>query len=179
MRKRFLLSLLVALLTTIATHAYDFQSGDLYYNITSETTVEVTYQDYCSSNNYQGLTTVTIPENVINNGTTYSVTSIGIYAFWLCSSLTSLTLPNSVTSIGDYAFEYCSSLTSLTIPSYSVTSIGDYAFGDCSFLTTLFISNSVTSIGYNAFSGCSALTSMIVESDNPIYDSRDTLQCYY
>ena len=72
MRKRFLLSLLVALLTTLSTHAYDFQSGDLYYNITSDTTVEVTYQVQYSSDNYQGLTTATIPATVTYNGTTYS-----------------------------------------------------------------------------------------------------------
>ena len=51
------------------------------------------------------------------------VTSIGGSAFRECSSLTSVTIPNSVTSIGDYAFYDCSSLTSVTIPD-SVTSIG-------------------------------------------------------
>ena len=81
MRKRFLLSLLVALLTTLSTHAYDFQSGDLYYNITSENTVEVTYQEFWSTSNYKGLTTATIPETVTSDGTTYSVTSIGNEAF--------------------------------------------------------------------------------------------------
>ena len=64
MRKPFLLSLLVALLTTLSTHAYNFKSGDLYYNITSDTTVEVTYQEQWSESNYQGLTTATIPESV-------------------------------------------------------------------------------------------------------------------
>ena len=57
MRKQFLLLLLVALLTSLSIHAYDFQSGDLYYNITSDTTVEVTYQVQYSSDNYQSLTT--------------------------------------------------------------------------------------------------------------------------
>ena len=57
MRKPFLLSLLVALLTTLSTHAYDFKSGDLYYYITSDTTVEVTYQyESWSESNYQGAT---------------------------------------------------------------------------------------------------------------------------
>ena len=49
MRKPFLLSLLVALLTSLSTHAYDFQSGDLYYNITSDTTVEVTIKSMVQS----------------------------------------------------------------------------------------------------------------------------------
>ena len=122
MKHKILLSLVAVLLTALSAQAYDFQSGDLYYNVTSETTVEVTYQENWSSTNYQGLTTVTIPETVAYNGTTYSVTSIGYGAFVYCSSLTSVTIPNSVTSIGYGAFEGCSSLTSVTIPN-SVTSI--------------------------------------------------------
>ena len=159
MRKPFLLSLLVALLTTLSTHAYEFQSGDFYYNITSDNTVEVTYQEEWSASNYQGLTTATIPETVTNNGTTYSVTSIGDVAFGDCSSLTSITIPNSVTSIGESAFNSCSALTSITIPN-SVTSIGDVAFGGCSSLTSITLPNSVTSIGNYAFYRCSSLTSI-------------------
>lgn len=70
----------------------------------------------------------------INDG---SVTSIGYSAFWGCSSLTSITIPDSVKSIGDSAFRECSSLTSITIPN-GVTSIGNYAFSGCSSLTSVF-----------------------------------------
>ena len=90
-----------------------------------------------------------------------SVTSIGTYAFYNCSGLTSVTIGNSVTSIGNRAFSRCSGLTSVTIPN-SVTSIGDYAFSYCSGLTSVTISNSVTSIGKFAFSGCSRLTSVSI-----------------
>ena len=163
--------LLAALCTAATTLAYGFQSGDLYYNTTSDTTVEVAYQSK-SSDNYQGLTTATIPETVTYNDTTYSVTSIGKSAFMWCSSLTSVTIPNSVTSIEYEAFDLCSSLTSVTIPN-SVTSIGYLAFKDCSSLTSLTIPTSVTSIGDGAFMDCSSLTSIVVESGNTMYDSRE------
>ena len=90
-----------------------------------------------------------------------SVTSIGEHAFYDCSSLTSVTIPDSVTSIGDYAFYDCDSLTSVTIPD-SVTSIGEHAFSGCSSLTSVTIGDSVTSIGNSAFSGCSSLTSVTI-----------------
>ena len=75
------------------------------------------------------------------------VTSIGQNAFFCCSSLTSVTIPNSVTSIGNAAFEYCDSLTSVTIP------------------------NSVTSIDEQAFAGCSSLTDIQVKEGNTVYHS--------
>ena len=87
-----------------------------------------------------------------------SVTSIGGSAFYECTSLTNIVIPNSVTSIGSGAFQDCN-LTSVTIPN-SITSIEQWTFAGCRSLTTLIIPNSVTSIGYGAFYGCSGLTSV-------------------
>ena len=150
--------LILALLATSTLWAYDFQSGDLFYNITSSSepyTVEVTYQKkgiLGIGNNYIGLTTATIPKTITYNGTTYSVTGIGEYAFnW--SPVTSVTIPNSVTSIGAEAFLNCISLTSVTIGE-SVTSIGAEAFSYCTSLTSVTIPNSVTRIGDEAFYRC-------------------------
>ena len=149
MRKLF--SIFVALLAITSLWAYDFQSGDLYYNITSETTVEVTCDHY-----YNNLTTAIIPETVTYNGITYSVTSIGDCTFQYCGTLASVTIPNSVTSIGYRAFECCSTMVSMTIPE-SVKSIGDYAFGSCHGLKSITIPNSVTSIGDHTFEYCTSL----------------------
>ncbi|MBR4989116.1 MAG: leucine-rich repeat domain-containing protein [Bacteroidaceae bacterium] len=104
---------------------------------------------------------VVIPESIVYNDVTYSVTSIGNSAFCWCYGLTSITIPNSVTSIGDGAFSECYALTSITIPN-SVTRIGGYAFWGCYGLTSVTIPNSVTRIGNNAFEGCSGLTSITI-----------------
>ena len=87
--------------------------------------------------NYIGEDTeITLPENY--NGNNYIISN---YAFYDCSSLTSITIPESVTSIDDCAFSGCSGLTSITIPE-SVTSIGNFAFAGCISLKDLRIEDS-------------------------------------
>ena len=102
-------------------------------------------------------------------GTLYfneDITVVRDFAFAYCSSLTSITIPDSVTSIGDSAFKYCSSLTNVNIPD-SVTSIGNYAFYYCSSLTSITIPDSVTSIGYRAFYGCNSLKDVYCKPTTP------------
>ena len=84
---------------------------------------------------------------------------IGNSAFWLCSSLTNINIPNSITTIGEGAFARCNSLTSINIPN-SVTTIGEGAFAWCKSLTSINIPNSVITIGGRAFSGCESLTNI-------------------
>ena len=101
-----------------------------------------------------------------------SVTSIGHYAFEGCSSLSSATIPNSVVSLGNHTFYGCSDIKSITIPN-SVKSIGNSAFYSCSGLTSITIPNSVASIGTSAFGYCNALSSITVSNGNTVYDSRN------
>ncbi|MBR5643583.1 MAG: leucine-rich repeat domain-containing protein, partial [Salinivirgaceae bacterium] len=134
-----------------AAQNYDFSatcsSGQLlYYQITSDSTVLVTYP--IKNDFYYGCTKpsgdLIIPEKVKYRYIEYKVTSIGNVAFGGCSGLTSVSIPNSVTSIGSSAFSGCSGLTSVSIPN-SVTSIGSSAFSGCSGLTSVSIPNSITS----------------------------------
>ena len=111
------------------------------------------------------VTSIKIPSNVESNGQTYTVTSIGDYAFASCY-ITSVDIPDGVTSIGNGAFSMCSGLTSVDIPD-SVTSIGNSAFLKCSGLTSVTIPGSVTSIGSYAFEDCSYLTKITFEGTVP------------
>ena len=104
------LATIATLLCSLTASAHDFEVDGIYYTInpTSKPAVVVTYQgsSYDSyTNEYSG--EVTIPSTVTYRNKTYSVTSIGRYAFYHCSSLTSITIPESVTSIGGYAFSSC------------------------------------------------------------------------
>ena len=133
-----------------------FRDG-IYYDLDASTqTASVSRQ---SSGSCSG--DITIPSTVTYNGTSYSVKSIGNSAFYKCTGLTSVTIPNSVTSIGDDAFSGCTGLTSVTIGE-GVTSIGEYAFDGCTGLTSVTIPNSVTSIGNSAFGDCTGLTSITI-----------------
>jgi uncharacterized delta-60 repeat protein len=99
---------------------------------------------------------VTIPDTIHG----LPVTSIGNYACFNSTNLTSITIPNSVTSIGDSAFYYCPSLTSVTIGN-GVTNIGKTAFAVCG-LTNIALPGSVISIGADAFYACYGLTSVAI-----------------
>jgi uncharacterized delta-60 repeat protein len=100
---------------------------------------------------------VTIP-SAIND---LPVTCIGNMAFFYCTSLINITIPNSVTYIGSYAFAACTSLTHLTIPP-GVISIGEAAFDNCTGLTSVTIPDSVVSIGSGAFYYCTNLIGVAI-----------------
>ena len=109
--------------------AYPVEGGNLYFDKISGAITD------CD----RTVTSADIPSKIDG----VAVTSIGDDAFQWCSSLTSVTIPDSVTSIGGYAFSYCHSLTNVTIPD-SVTSIGDDAFFCCSSLTAIHVAEGNT-----------------------------------
>ena len=164
-------TLILSVFFSISSSAYDVKVDGIYYDISGTTATVTQVGDYSGD--------IVIPESITYNNSKYPVTSIGEMAFWCCSSLTSVTIPNSVTSIGNYAFSGCTGITQTiivndmfvflptgyeghySIPENISTIIGG-AFYGCSGLTSVTIPNSVTSIGYYAFSGCTYLTSITI-----------------
>ncbi len=147
----FILAALLCLLV-ISASAYngtEYGNTGIYYEIKNGE-ARITVAD-------RNIVKADIPKSI--NGC--PVKNIGDYAFYDCTGLTSVTIPNSVTSIGYRAFAYSNFLKSITIPD-SVTNIGDGAFSDCTELTSITIGNSVTSIGNSAFWGCERLTSITI-----------------
>ena len=111
-----------------------------------------------------------------------SVTAIGPSAFF-GSGLTSVTIPDSVTSIESAAFRGCRNLTSVTIPG-SVTTIGMFAFSDCTSLTSVTIREGVTSIEGSVFQFCDGLTSVTIPASITTigvvaFDSKNLTDVYY
>lgn len=176
-----LLLLASAIATSLSAAAYSFESAGIYYNITGDNTVEVTYSDR-DNNTYSG--SISVPETVTNNGTEYSVTKIGEYAFQ-GSAVTSVSMPECITSIGQYACNECGSLETVVLPTNlddfsgwcifrncrnlkniaipeNVTEIPNGTFINCSSLAAITIPHGVSEIGSNAFYGCSNLKSVIL-----------------
>ncbi len=164
---------------------YDFVYNGLCYNQVNgkKYTAEVTQPG--TGKHYQA-TTITIPEKAVwflglmDGSVEFSVVGIGSSAFWGCSNLNSISIPNSINYIDKDAFSGCSSLDSITIPN-SVKTIGEWAFCNCKSLTSITIPNSVTEIGDEAFLGCSNLTSIIIESDIDVryaqlYFTKDSIR---
>lgn len=180
-----LIAFVQAILLPISAYAYDFMVGGLCYSINNDgASVSVANSngaDY--SNSYPLLTEVTVPNSVYYGGKTYKVTSIGSSAFYNCTTLKSISLPNTIITIEKDAFAHCASLSSINLPNSvigimhaafeatgltkfempnSVKSLGDWVFTSCGELQYLSLSSSLTNIPYNAFSRCPRLETVVI-----------------
>ncbi len=117
-----ILTLICTLLCANVLMAQTIYYGDLIYEVTSTNPPEVMVYSHPSTYPLEG--NVDIPTTITTQGTTYSVTSIRERAFYGCSGLTSITIPDGVTSIGDRAFRNCSSLISVTCLRSNSPSLG-------------------------------------------------------
>ena len=162
---KHLFTMMLALVAVTAS-AQTFEVDGICYNILSEDdrTVEVTY----NYDSYAG--DIVIPAEITQDGLTYSVTTIGDYAFSSCSALTSVSMP-SVVTIGNSAFSDCYSLSSIEMS--SITAISEEAFYKCYSLQSVAIPSTVAAIGTGAFAGCISLKEIIVDEANSHYASID------
>lgn len=155
---------IAVILCSISASAHDFEVDGIYYNITSSEnlTVEVTYEG-SSSNSAVYSGSVTIPNSVTYNRNTYSVTAIGERAFYRCTLLTSIIIPDAITNIEESAFYGCTNLVDISLPN-SVTNIGNSIFSNCSSLSSVIIGNSLEIIAEKAFYECKDLTKITIGS---------------
>ena len=141
-------------------NAQDFEVDGIYYNITSDNTVDVACKvSSLGSDNSMYVGSLVIPEQIYYLGVAYKVTGVHSGTFDYCQGITNITLPNSIIKIGEIAFRCCKNLVSITIPN-SVKIVEGRAFSGCTNLRTAVIGNSLTNIDYSMFSGCSSLESV-------------------
>ena len=173
--KKILLTLLLMLLPMFS-FAEAVEINGIYYNLTSKLkTAEVTF----NPDRYKG--DIVIPESIIIDGETYSVTSIGVNAFYQCYNMTSVTIPGSINVIETQAFYCCRGLSSVIIPD-GVTIIGSSAFWGCRHLKSITFPVSITEVGSEAFDYCDDLEIINITSleawckikfyDEPLYYNR-------
>ena len=184
LHKQIFRVLLVAVLmaATLPASAYDFMVDGLAYNINEgDSTVSVTYITENDFHNYEGVTQIDVPAEVVYQWNTYTVTKIGEHAFNCCPDLQKVSLAGTVTSVGKWAFEGCNklddidlgsvkefsrgafqydkALQSITIPE-GVERLDTLLFQSCISLTNVNLPTTLKEIQRSAFYGCKSLTSI-------------------
>lgn len=170
MKKRLNL-LIMMLLPMVAVNALAqlVAIGNISYSLSEETVKVVSCNEF-------GNGAIEIPSTVSYGGKDYSVTTIGGFAFFECTKLKSIVIPNGVTTIEQRAFEGCTGLTSLIIPN-SVTTIEAQAFQGCTGLTSVVMSDNVQNIGSDAFYACRNLASINIPNSLTSISDRTFHNC--
>ena len=179
---RRLLILLLLLQTTLIASAYDIEVNGICFNLTSDSTVAVTYLDFIRMNEDYYIGDVVVPASINYKGKKYAVTAIGQKAFLGSSYLTSVALPSSIITIGDRAFGNCPALVSVEIPE-GVKELED-AFASSDRLKSIVIPSTVTRISSRFIMSCQTrkevickpLTPPTITDDFPI-DDYDYNKC--
>ena len=171
----------------LSAQAQDIEANGIFYNIISDTQVEVAPAYFNGENHYQGC--IILPERVYCDGVNYDVAAIAARAFWR-SAVTEIQIPNSVTMIGEAAFADAEDLANITLPlgltavskymlagtavthvvlPEGVTSIDKGAFEDCTYLSTIFLPASLRYVGESAFGYCVNLNEVYSDAATPPY----------
>ena len=172
---KVLLSSVLALSSLAANAAFSgtaVKIGDMYFKLDEaalQAAVANAYYDGQDTNCYKG--DITVPSTVSYNGQTYTVTTIGQFAFNDYDQVTSVTLPETITTIAQYGFD-ATLLTELVIPN-SVTQIGSKAF-EYSMLKKITLGSGIVNIDGLAFDGCSELTDVTTLATTPYAISANT-----
>ena len=177
MKKQLLLFAMILLPLVASANDIEVKNAQgvtIYYNyINNGTELEVTFRGISPNtyNEYTGI--VVIPEEVTYMNRTHKVTSIGDFAFYGCSGLSSISIPSSVTSIGSGVFYGCSDLTSIVVEAGNtkydsrdncnaiIETASNTLFYGCKNTN---IPDNISSIGSGAFDGCSGLSSISIPS---------------
>jgi hypothetical protein len=153
---------------------YSYNAGSQTYSVTGDCTAGALVIPSTATDGINPVRPVTsIGNNAFFNCTSLtsitipdSVTSIGFTAFSNCTNLTTVTIGSGVTSIGIQAFNFCTGLNKFTINGNTLQTIGDSAFNTCRSLTGFPIPNSVTTIGSLAFYSCIDVSGGLVIPDS-------------
>lgn len=170
----FLAALLAAAITPQAWAAYSTiaPSGQtIYYTYNNGACTITSPNSPNYSSGWNGYTSpmgnLILPDSISVGGVKYPVTTINYYAFYGCSGITSITIPDGISFIGEGAFKNCSGLSQVNFNATYCTSMGEsggYVFQGCSNFQTLIIGDNVQRIPAYAFAGCSGLNTVTIGS---------------
>lgn len=177
MRKIYLLLLALVSMSNVSAAVKDtFSIGDLTFTVLTEDGNSGTVSVKATSTEITGK--VIIPESVSNNGIVYTVTEIADQAFWKCSAMTSVKIPESITYVGSLGFKECTSLDSLVFPNDDMKFSYWYVCQGCTNLTYVRLPEHLTGLGYFMFAECENLESIRIPESCVSFPDYTFFRCY-